>query len=289
MVKIGLIQTGYNERAGLTKNLDVIYGLGEQCLKNGADIIFFSEMYQYADEDRELVKNPVELKKKAGEWKERCAGLAQKYRAYVAPWDYEVDEDGNVYNSSYILDRNGAEVGRYRKVHLTYGEQMWGIKPGCDFPVFDLDIGKVGIMICFDNYWPESARILGLRGAELILYPLYGDTLNPQWEMKMRVRAIDNSLYIAPCQVSNEYDTAYTGLISPVGDVLCKLDHAPCWQVAEAELGRRVITSTMARKDVREDISQYLNRVRNVAAYGPLTDERQDVWTWEDIFLGKRP
>ena len=45
--------------------------------------------------------------------------------------------------------------------------------------MFDLDVGRIGIMICFDNYFPESARILGLRGAQLILYPFYGDTMKP--------------------------------------------------------------------------------------------------------------
>ena len=288
-IKIGLLQTKYESRESYVKNQDTVFELGEQCLKNGADLVFFAEMYQYGDDGRNLLNDLPKLRKVADDWKERCGALAKKYNAYVVPWDYEIDADDNVYNSSYILNPNGAEVGRYRKVHLTYGEQMWGLKPGYDFPVFDTDIGKIGIMICFDNYWPESARILGLRGAELILYPLYGDTLIPQWELKMRVRAIDNHLYVAPCQIGNNYAQAYTGLVSPNGDVLCKLDHAPCIQIAEAELGRPVITSTMARPDVKEDLSQYLNRVRNVAAYAPLLEERQSIWPWDDIFLGKRP
>lgn len=114
------------------------------------------------------------------------------------PWDYEYN-DGKIYNSSYILDRNGVELGRYRKTQLTIGEH--DLTPGDDIPVFDLDFGKVGIMICFDNYFPEVARVLGLKGAELVLSPLYGDTLIPQWEIKMKARAIDNSMYIASSQI----------------------------------------------------------------------------------------
>lgn len=212
--------------------------------------------------------------------------MAREYHAYLVPWEYELTEKG-VYNSSYILDRNGNEVGRYRKVNLTYGERKRGILPGEDFPVFDLDIGRIGIMICFDNYFPESARILGNRGAELVLYPLYGDTLNPQWELKLRARACDNSMYIASCQIDNVTKVAYSGLISPSGDVIARLDSYPSYMVVEADLGRKVYTNTDNKDGQRELIREYLKKCRMPQCYGGILEESAGILPWNMIFDGK--
>jgi hypothetical protein len=112
--------------------------------------------------------------------------------------------------------------------------------------VFDLDFGKVGIMICFDNYFPEVARILGIKGAELVLYPLYGDTLNPQWELKMKARAVDNTMYVAPCQIDMKYGIkmgiSYTGMIDPEGNTIARLPEVGTWEVVE---GVETLTATL--------------------------------------------
>ena len=184
-VKIGLIQVNHIMEESTEKKQEQLLFLAEECLKNGAELVFFPEAFQYTS-CREIINDTEKLNRVSAEWKERCASLAKKYNAYVVPWDYEA-KDGKVYNSSYILDRNGVEIGRYRKCHLTFSEEnVRKLTPGSEIPVFDLDFGKVGIMICFDNYFPEVARILGIKGAELVLYPLYGDTFNPQWELKMK-------------------------------------------------------------------------------------------------------
>ncbi|MCL2060299.1 MAG: carbon-nitrogen hydrolase family protein [Oscillospiraceae bacterium] len=295
-MKLGLVQVDNRGTQGCSveQKLDHLYGLGEACLSEGADLVFFPEAYQYVGAPRESAGNEY-FAATAAKWKERCAGLARQYRAYVAPWDYEVAADGKKYNSTYILDRGGAEIGRYRKVHLTHGELVNAkLTPGNDFPVFDLDFGRVGVMICFDNYFPECARILGLRGAELILYPLYGDTLTPQWDIKMMARAIDNQLYVAPCQLDDKYNIAYTGLINPWGKVVCSLDASSSHQVVEIELGRQVITSTNGQPQLyHEYIGRYLEKVRNIAignaAYGTLLEKSSSEWSWEEIYDGNPP
>jgi predicted amidohydrolase len=294
-MKLGLIQVNHEGLPGdIVQRLDHLYELGEACLKEGADLVFFPEAFQYEGMRGGVARNEG-VAEIAREWKERCAGLARQYRAYVAPWDYEITEDGKKYNSTYILDWSGIDIGRFRKVHLTHGElENSKLTPGNDFPVFDLDFGRVGVMICFDNYFPESARILGLRGAELILYPLYGDTLTPRWEMKMITRAIDNMLYVAPCQLQNNYNIAYTGLVNPWGKVVCALDKSPSHRVVEIELGRRVVTSTGGLPHMyHEDLAKYLEKVRNIAAsnhaYAPLLEKSPSEWSWKDIFDGNPP
>ena len=218
--------------------------------------------------------------------KQFLSALAKKYRAYVVPWDYEY-VDGKVYNSSYILDRDGKEIGRYRKVHLTYNEQMQGLSNGEEFPVFDLDIGRVGIMICWDNYFPESARCLGNNGAELVLYPLYGDTLVPQWELKLRARAIDNVMHIACTQIDGNNDVAFTGIVAPDGEIIERF-RDPSYKVVEIDIGKSWITHTTGCSAYSENIKQMTERCRRPDAYGAIYNQPKTE-SWKDIFYGNEP
>lgn len=287
-VKIGLIQVKQREEDDYYKRLDTLEDMARRCYEEGAELVFFPEAYQHVP-DRAIIRRPSELCEKYDAWKARCAAIAREYHAYLVPWDYERTEDGRIYNSSCILDRTGAEVGRFHKVNLTYSEIQAGLAHGDDFPVFDLDFGRVGIMICFDNYYPESARILGNRGAELVLYPLYGDTLLPQWEIKLRARAIDNSMHIATCQIDDRPEVAYSGLVSPGGEVLHRLFSAPSHLVVEADLAREVVTNTMAAPGQRENLREYLKKCRYQAAYGGILEEAANIRSWEEIYYGKLP
>lgn len=284
-IKIGLIQVDQRTEDGYEQRLDILESMARACYEEGAELVFFPEAYQHVP-DRGIRTRHDELVEKYQAWKARCAALAREYHAYIVPWDYEPREDRRVYNSSYILDREGREVGRYHKVNLTRGEINAGIVPGEDCPVFDLDFGRVGIMICFDNYFPEVARIMGNRGAELLLYPLYGDTLNPQWELKMRARAVDNTMYVASCQIDNVTNVAYTGLVSPMGDVLCRLEGYPSHAVVEVDLGKKVFTNTMNIPGQRELIREYTKRLRNEKAFGGILEPAADQKDWDVVFDG---
>ena len=286
-VKVGLIQVDMDSVGDIRKKQENLLYLAQHCCEESADIVFFPEAYQYT-QNRDIITRPDELIAFAAEFKSQCAELAKKYHAYIVPWDYDI-EDGKCYNMSYILDRYGNEIGKYRKVHLPYEEIIKGIANGSDYPVFDLDFGKVGIMICFDNYFPETARILGVNGAELVLYPLYGDTLIPQWELKMRARAVDNSMYIASCQLSHGSDIAYTGIVNPKGDVIARIERAGTWNVVEIDAGQRVITHTSGNPQYSEDIRLYLERTRQPKSYAPLLDIPEKTADWNEIFLGKIP
>ena len=282
-VKIGLIHVDQRPEDRYEDRLDVLEDMARKCFDEGAELVFFPEAYQHVP-DRDVIHRPEEMKAKYDAWKSRCAALAKEYRAYLVPWDYEPAE-GGVYNSSYILDRDGNEVGRFHKVNLTRSEIENGIIHGDDFPVFDLDFGRIGIMICFDNYFPESARILGNRGAELVLYPLYGDTLVPQWELKLRARACDNTMYIASCQIDNATKVAYSGLVGPTGDVLYRLEGYPSYLVVEADLGKPVYTNTMNKEGQQELIREYLKKCRYPKAYGGILETSPDIKEWNEIFF----
>jgi predicted amidohydrolase len=123
-----------------------------------------------------------------------CAMLAEKARAYhcyVCAGILEQDDD-LIFNAAVLYDRGGRLVGKQRKVHPYWPEEPMGVSPGDSFDVFETDFGRVGIMICYDSWWPESARLLALKGAELILFP------NAGYEEKiLPARAIDNNVFIA--------------------------------------------------------------------------------------------
>jgi len=83
-----------------------------------------------------------------------------------------------VYNACVLLDREGSLTGKYRKTHPYWPEERLGVTSGSELPVFATEFGAVGIMICYDSWWPETARLLALKGAELLLFPNAGGTLN---------------------------------------------------------------------------------------------------------------
>lgn len=102
------------------------------------------------------------------------------------------------YNTGLIIDRKGVITGRYDKMHLTRKEKEEnGITSGDSYPVFDLDFGRAGIMICYDIYFPETARILTLNGAEIIFFPsLQRHVTEDLCQLQVRARAFDYSVYI---------------------------------------------------------------------------------------------
>ncbi|MBM4050300.1 MAG: carbon-nitrogen hydrolase family protein, partial [Planctomycetes bacterium] len=76
-----------------------------------------------------------------------------------------------LFNSAVILGRDGRVVGQYDKTHLTQGEMDAGLTPGADQAVFQLDFGKIGLLICYDIYFADPANALGRKGAEIIFFP----------------------------------------------------------------------------------------------------------------------
>lgn len=284
VAKLGLIQITANYSRTVEQNLCETLELIEKCLQEGADLVFTAEEGQYYSASKASRKELIE--QYSADFLSKCSELAKRYEAYVLPWDYEVGDDGNVYNTTFVYDRQGKQIGKYRKTQITQGEMDKGISTGDDFPVFELDFGTVGIMICLDNYYPEAATILANRGAELILYPLYGDTMTGRWETKMKARAIDNTVYIAPCHIHSspkEARASYTGLVDPEGNVVARLEEEGSYQVIEVEMGKQIVTQMAGvGQGIYEDTKQYLRKLRNPIPFKPVLDEVETL-PWEDI------
>lgn len=119
---------------------------------------------------------------------------AKAHHVWLAGSIHEVTEAGVYHNSAFLVNRNGELAGVYRKVHLTVTESLKGVTPGEELPVFETDFGKIAFVVCWDNWFSETAKRLRLKGAELLLFPLAGDGKESHWSKIWSARAIDSAI-----------------------------------------------------------------------------------------------
>jgi predicted amidohydrolase len=154
---------------------------------------------------------------------EKLGAVARKLRSYIVAGIYE-RERHIVYNTAVLIGRDGKLVGKYRKTHLPREEWEAGVTPGDSYPVFETDFGKVGLTVCWDVQFPEPSRAMALKGAELILLPIWGGS-----EVLARARAIENHVFL----ISSSYDMK-SFIVDPAGKVLAEA--TPSAPIAFAEL-----------------------------------------------------
>jgi predicted amidohydrolase len=155
---------------------------------------------------------------------------AARNKAYVVAGIYERDGRG-VFNTSVLIGRDGKLIGKYRKVCLPREEIDGGITPGTEYPVFDTDFGRVGMMICWDVSYPEVARELSARGAEMILMPIWGGN-----ETLAKARAIENQVYV----VASGYDFR-TAIYDRAGEAVAKAGEKSEVIYAQFDLNQRLM------------------------------------------------
>ena len=162
---------------------------------------------------------------------ERLGAVAKKHSSYLVAGIYE-REDRTVYNTAVLLDREGRLVGKYRKVYLPQEEVESGLTPGNDYPVFHTDFGTIGLMICYDVFFPDPARAIARQGAEVIFMPIWGGD-----ETLAKARSIDNKVFL----VASGYDHP-TYIQDPEGERIASAPKNGTAAVATIDLARRYWT-----------------------------------------------
>jgi len=140
---------------------------------------------------------------------------ARQYNSYIIVGMLELDGE-KTYDTAVLIDRRGNIAGKYRKTHLPLAEVEDGETPGNEYPVFDTDFGRIGILICWDIFFPETIRIMRLKGAEVVFLPIAGDPGARHWDTVSRARALDNGVYV----VASVSAGADSRIIDPDGEVV---------------------------------------------------------------------
>lgn len=233
---------------------------------DGTDAVCYPEAFSVASIEAEKTRPSAENVALTPMFLERIAEVAARKGVYVLA---NLPEQRR--NTTFLIDRTGQVIDRYYKVHLTEGEAGKGVIPGDAFPVFELDFARVGVMVCYDLFFPEHCRILALEGAEVIFFPhrITGPS-EEGWEALVKARAIENTV----CVVSSSFAPPppyqpgdYLGRSSVVdvnGVVLADASHEPGVAVCTVDLD----AATAARP--RCFLPEVFLKTRRPGSYGRL-------------------
>ncbi|MDA4115071.1 MAG: carbon-nitrogen hydrolase [Thaumarchaeota archaeon] len=256
-VTLGLVQMamGDDREANVSKALAMV----DEASKRGASIVCLPELFasRYFPQEKGARVDPEPI---PGPTTKRLSEAARASKvALVGGSLYEKARDGRLYNTSVVFDERGRVLGKYRKVQIPEDESFYEkdyFSSGSDYPVFKTRAASLGVLICFDQWYPEPARVERLKGAEVIFYPTAigrvdgieqaeGDW-HDAWEAVQRGHAIANSMVVAAVnRVGNEGRMSFWGgsfVCDQFGKVLARADDSEQVLLAtcDLELGRRV-------------------------------------------------
>jgi agmatine deiminase len=224
-VMIGLIQTSVSQN--IANNMAKTTEKIEQAAAQGAQIICLQELYRTIYFPQRENQNVACLAESIpGESTNLFSKLAKKHKVVIVAPLFEKAKNGRFYNTAVVIDSNGELKGTYRKAHIPqdpyFYEKEYFAQGDSDYGVFETAYARVGVLICYDQWFPEPARINVLKGAEIIFYPTAigyvkgytsqdGDW-HDAWKTVQRANAISNGVHVAAVnRVGEEGDLEFWG------------------------------------------------------------------------------
>lgn len=235
---VAAAQTGPVLTDDMREMVPTAVAMVEEAGRRGVDIVSFAELFMTPffpntltqDFDKFFVALPSKVVQPIFDAAADCKV------ALLFPFG---EKDGrHYYNSCLVVDKNGKQLGVYRKTHIpaifptnlpggSGSYEKFYFSPGSEFPVFELCGTKIGVQICYDRKYPEGCRLLALRGAEIIFMPIcaatYGETKlrDNTWEIPLQARAYENGVFVvAVNRCGNEQGRNHIGksmIVDPIG------------------------------------------------------------------------
>jgi len=284
-VTLGLLQTSCS--ADPSANLKKTLAAAERAAKAGANIICTQELFrsQYfcQSEDHKYFKLAERI---PGPSTEAFQKLAKKHGVVVIASLFEKRASGVYHNTAAIIDADGSLLGIYRKMHIPddplFYEKFYFTPGDLGFRAWKTRFGKLGVLICWDQWYPEGARLTAMQGAEILFYPTaigwhpkekaeYGEHQHNAWELIQRSHAVANGCYVASInRVGHERPVGGDGLefwgqsfvAGTSGQILARAS------VNKEE--NLIVPVDLAKVDVTRTHWPFL-RDRRIDAYGGLT------------------
>jgi len=286
ILKVGIVQQtcSTNRAANIEKSIAGI----RQCTKEGADLVVLQELHTgvYFCQAEEVAQFDL-ARPIPGEDTEIFGTIAKECGVVLVSSLFEKRTAGLYHNTAVVFEKDGTIAGKYRKMHIpddpAYYEKFYFTPGDIGFKPIRTSIGKLGVLVCWDQWYPEAARLMALAGAEILIYPTAigwesSDSEEEQrrqfnaWQISQRAHAIANGLpVISVNRTGYEKDwTALTGGIQfwgqsfvagPQGEIL--------YQAPSNEEAVRVITIDRQRTEEVRRIWPFF-RDRRIDAYSGL-------------------
>ena len=173
-LSVGLVQQA--NTADVTQNIEKLSHNIRHCADQGARLVVLQELHnslyfcQTEDTDRFDLAEPI-----PGPSTEHFGALAQELDVVIVTSLFEKRAPGLYHNTAVVLERDGTVVGKYRKMHIpddpAYYEKFYFTPGDLGFQPIDTSVGRLGVLVCWDQWYPEAARLMALAGADLLIYP----------------------------------------------------------------------------------------------------------------------
>lgn len=248
MDRLRIMQAQITVPSDKNKLPSILESLCATASDNKADMLTLPEMFCCPYESSLF---PVYAESEGGYIYSLCAGLAEEYGIYISAGTMPEYEDGKIFNTAYVFDRNGKRIAKHRKMHMfdinikngqSFRESDT-LCPGRSVTVFDTEFGTMGICVCFDFRFPELGRLMAIEGAMLVLCPAsFNFTTGPaHWELMFRSEAMYNQYYAigtAPAldESASYHSWGHSIAVDPWGKVISQMGTEEGYQFIDIDL-----------------------------------------------------
>jgi N-carbamoylputrescine amidase len=238
-VRVALIQAHCEADPG--KNLAKTLLKIDEAAQRGAQIVCLQELFrslyfcQEEDARHFALAEPI-----PGPTTKALAARAKKHKLVVIASLFEKRTQGLYHNTAVVIDADGTLVGKYRKMHIPedprFYEKYYFTPGDLGFKAFDTRYGRIGVLVCWDQWYPEAARLTALQGAQILFYPTaigtwigekeYQAAQHAAWETIQKSHAVANGVFVAvPNRCGREGELDFWGhsfIANPFGEVIAR-------------------------------------------------------------------